>query len=80
MAKELKKVTVTMKPLCLDLPSVAEAVALSETGVRRLVREGKFPPPRQLSERRIGWLVRELEEWMETRPVSDILPPPSGKD
>ncbi|NML99659.1 AlpA family phage regulatory protein [Paraburkholderia sp. RP-4-7] len=69
-----------MKPLCLDLEDTAHAVSLSATGVRRLVREGRFPKPRQLSGRRVGWLVRELEEWMEARPVSDLLPPPSGKD
>jgi hypothetical protein len=43
--------------------------------VQRLVREGEFPRPRQLSERRVGWLVREIEEWAETRPLSDQLPP-----
>lgn len=62
----------------LDLPSVAEAVALSETGVRRLVREGKFPQPRLLSGRRVAWLVREVQEWVESRPTADLLPPPSG--
>lgn len=62
----------------LDLPSVAAAVALSETGLRRLVREGKFPQPRLLSGRRVAWLVREVEEWVESRPASELLPPPSG--
>ncbi|MGF6664981.1 prophage regulatory protein [Paraburkholderia atlantica] len=74
MAKEAKKVIVTMKPLCLDLEASAQAVSLSPSVIKKLVREGKFPKPRQLSERRVGWLVRELEEWLEARPVSDILP------
>jgi prophage regulatory protein len=39
------------------------------------VREGKAPKPRQLSDRRVGWLVRELEEWVEGRPASELLPP-----
>jgi prophage regulatory protein len=30
--------------------------------------------PRQLSGKRVGWLVRELEEWCESRPVSSNLP------
>jgi prophage regulatory protein len=80
MPKEKEKVVVTMKPLCLDREDAAHAVALSESAMLKLVREGKFPQPRQLSARRVGWLVRELEEWIEARPVSDILPPPSGSE
>lgn len=64
-----------MKPLYLELPAVAEVVSLAETTIQREVREGKFPAPRQLSGRRVGWLVRELEEWAENRPVSDLPPP-----
>jgi prophage regulatory protein len=63
------------RPLYLDKPAVAEFVALSETTVERLVRENEFPKPRVLSGRRVAWLVRELEEWAESRPVSDLLPP-----
>lgn len=59
-----------MKPLYLDLPSVAAAVSLREPTVQRLVRDGVFPLPRELSERRVTWLVRELEEWADSRPVS----------
>jgi prophage regulatory protein len=77
-SKGKKTPIVTMKPLCIDLDGVVQAVALSRTGVLKLIREGKFPQARQLSPRRVGWLVRELEEWMEARPVWDILPPPSG--
>ena len=64
-----------MKPLYLELEAVAAVVALAATTVQRLVREGEFPRPRQLSGRRVAWLVREVEEWAETRPVSDLPPP-----
>ncbi|MEM5387292.1 AlpA family phage regulatory protein [Paraburkholderia phymatum] len=66
-----------MKPLYLDLPAVAAAVALSETSVQKLVRENQFPKPRMLSGRRVAWLTREVEAWAEERPVSDLLPPPN---
>lgn len=62
-------------PIFLDLPAVVQAVALSESTVQELVRQGQFPPPRQLSGRRVGWLVRELEAWAESRPVSNLPPP-----
>lgn len=64
-------------PIFLDLPAVVQAVALSESTVQELVRQGQFPAPRQLSGRRVGWLVRELEAWAESRPVSQLLPPPN---
>lgn len=59
----------------LDLQSVAAAVSLSETSVQQLVREDVFPKPRKISSRRVGWLLREVQEWAEARPVSDLLPP-----
>ncbi|MFM0732358.1 AlpA family phage regulatory protein [Paraburkholderia sediminicola] len=67
-----------MRPLYLDLEGVAEALSLSKTTVQKLVRTNQFPAPRALSGRRVGWLVRELEEWCEARPHSDMLPPPLG--
>lgn len=64
-----------MKLIYLELEAVAGVVALATSTVQRLVRENDFPKPRQLSGRRVGWLVRELEEWAENRPVSALLPP-----
>lgn len=66
-----------MKPIYLELDAVAGAVALAASTVQRLVREGMFPKPRQLSGRRVAWLVREVEEWAEQRPISDLAPPPN---
>ncbi|MBT2181004.1 AlpA family phage regulatory protein [Ralstonia pickettii] len=66
-----------MTPILLDLSAVAKALSLSETTVQQLVREGGFPKPRRLSSRRVGWLVREIQEWAEARPVSDLPPPPN---
>lgn len=64
-----------MKPLYLELPQVAAAVSLAETTIQRQVRDGEFPAPRQISGRRVGWLVREVEEWAESRPISQLPPP-----
>ncbi len=66
-----------VKPLYVDLPTVATMVALSEASVQRQVREKDFPPPRVVSPRRVAWLVREVEQWAEARPISDLLPPPN---
>ncbi|MDO9277671.1 MAG: AlpA family phage regulatory protein [Polaromonas sp.] len=40
-----------------------------------LLRQGVFPKPRRVSPARVVWLVRELTDWMESRPVSELLPP-----
>lgn len=66
---------IQLKPAAIDLDTAAAFVALSPSTVEKLVREGAFPKPRQLSGRRVGYLVRELEEWIEARPVSEQLPP-----
>ena len=64
-----------MKPIYVDLPSVASLVTLATATIQRMVREGGFPKPRQLSANRVAWLLREVEEWAEQRPISDIPPP-----
>ncbi|WP_367847039.1 helix-turn-helix transcriptional regulator [Rhodoferax sp. WC2427] len=70
-------IAINIRPAALEPPDAATYVALSVTTVERLVREGKFPKPRQLSGRRVGYLVRELDSWLDDCPVSDLLPPPN---
>lgn len=65
----------SMKPLYLDLRTVAATVSLSETSIQKLVRENQFPKPRMLSGRHVAWLTREIEKWAEKRPLSDLPPP-----
>jgi prophage regulatory protein len=74
---EQQKEKSRMKPIYIDLPAVIETVSLAESTIQRMIREGEFPKPRKISAKRVGWLVREIEEWAETRPVSDQLPPPN---
>jgi len=60
--------------LFLDKPATADCVNLSIDTLERLVQSGKFPAARQISDKRVGWLVREVEEWAESRPRSGNLP------
>jgi prophage regulatory protein len=66
-----------MKAIYIDLQELTEILSLAEATVQRMVRNSEFPPPRLLSGRRVGWLVREVEEWAEARPVSNLPPPPN---
>ena len=50
-----KKIPIT--PIFMDLPTVAQVVALSTATIERL--------------------VREVQEWAESRPVSSLPPPPN---
>ena len=69
---------VSVKPAYLDREQTAAFVAMSESTLLSLVRQGEFPKPRQLSKQRTAWLLREVEEWAEQRPVSDLPPPPNA--
>ena len=50
-----------MKPIYVDLPQLLELVPLSESTLQQQQREGLFPKPRQLSGRRVGWLLSEVD-------------------
>lgn len=77
MANEKAHRAVALTPIFLDLPTVAQVVAMSTAAIERLERDGNFPKRRQLSGRRVGWLMREVQEWAESRPVSTLPPPPN---
>lgn len=73
----MTKVEIQPQLIYADLPTVAALVSLSPASIQKLVRDDAFPKPRQLSGRRVAWLVREVNEWAEARPQSDLLPPPN---
>ena len=56
------------------LPISPDVVRLPPSTIYELEHAGLFPRRRQLSGKRVGFLLRELEEWAESRPVSDLLP------
>lgn len=63
-------------PLVCPLDQAPAVVGIAQTTIDQLEARGQFPKRRQLSGRRVGYLMRELEEWAETRPASDLLPVP----
>lgn len=70
---------VSLAPVALDAAEAAQYLRISDSLLEKLVREGQFPQPRQVSGRRVVYLVSELNEWLYSRPVSSIAPPPSRK-
>ncbi|WP_326491064.1 helix-turn-helix transcriptional regulator [Hydrogenophaga sp. NFH-34] len=65
----------SIPPLYLEHDEVLRLTTLSASLIHSMVIKGEFPAPRQLSQRRSAWLYREIVEWAENRPVSDIPPP-----
>ncbi|WP_130537868.1 helix-turn-helix transcriptional regulator [Thiomicrorhabdus indica] len=52
----------------IKLPEVLNLCAISKTTLYRLVNEGGFPNPVQLSGKRsVAWRYREVEAWIESR-------------
>lgn len=78
----MSKQTITViqtPPLIVDRNSAAAALGVSDGTVEALVRSGDLPPPRKISKGRTGWLWRELQEFAESRPVSDNAPGPGRR-
>lgn len=73
----MSKAEVQIPAIYADLPTVSALVTLSEASIQKMVARNEFPRPRQLSGRRVAWLLREVQEWAEARPHSDLPPPPN---
>jgi prophage regulatory protein len=76
MTRPSKIHIVQTPPLAVDRTTAAAALGVSESTLEGLVRSGDLPPPRRISANRVGWLWRELQAWVESRPVSDLAPGP----
>ena len=69
--------TLTKPAAIMRRETAANYVGLSIRTMEALIRKSLFPQPVVLADRAVGWRVRELEEWAESRPVSDLPPPPN---
>ena len=55
----------------LSAEQAARFIGLSRPTLNRMKRAGKLPPAIQISERRIGWRVRDLIEHLKAQPLAD---------
>jgi prophage regulatory protein len=46
---------------------VAEVTGLPVPTIYRLMSLGNFPEPVSLSERTVGWIEAEIQEWLQAR-------------
>lgn len=54
-----------------------DGAVVSKSNIEGQIRQGNFPKPRQFSDKRVGWLVSEVDEWIAARPASELPPPPN---
>lgn len=53
-------------------PQISELTSLSRTTIWRLESQGDFPKRLQVGNRGVGWLLNEVENWMQSRPRCNI--------
>jgi len=51
----------------LRWPDVHRIVKICRNTVRKMEREGRFPPRRALTDYSVGWLRSEVSEWVAGR-------------
>ena len=51
----------------IKLPAVIKLSALSSATIYRLIKIGEFPKQIKLSERSSGWLLNEVEQWLDDK-------------
>jgi prophage regulatory protein len=67
-------------PLMVSRERAAQMLAeIGERTLDALVASGQLPPPRKISKGRVGWLWRDLAAFVESRPVSDLMPGPGRR-
>lgn len=68
---------IRIEPVYVDLATASAITTLAESTIQAMVARNEFPPPRELSGRRVGYLYAEILEWARARPRSAMLPPPN---
>lgn len=51
-------------------PECRELTGLSRTRRYELAKAGEFPAKIKISERASGWRLRDIREWIESRPTA----------
>ena len=55
--------------MLLNKFEVVKITGQSLSTIRRNVKRGTFPPPRQISKRKIAWIASEIQTWIDSLPM-----------
>jgi prophage regulatory protein len=77
-AAELDEPIVVMHPQepevqYLRIQDVVQRVGLSRSTIWNMSSDGRFPAPRNLSGRSVGWLAADVRAWIDSRPRNSAL-------
>lgn len=56
-----------MSKVILRLPDVIEQIGLSRSSIYQKMAEGSFPKPIRLGKRAVGWLKKDIDNWLENK-------------
>ncbi len=55
-------------------PAVQRRTGLSRSTIYAKMAEGDFPRLIKLGKRAVGWLDSDIDEWLESRPITFVEP------
>lgn len=58
-------------PSVLRIAEVSKRIGLARSSIWKMLSEGTFPQPYRLSGRAIGWRNVDVDEWLNTRAISN---------
>lgn len=61
-----------MRVIDFNQLAAQKGISYSRDHLRRKVRDGSFPAPIKLSERRIAWPEEAIDAWLAERPLVQI--------
>lgn len=53
----------------LNLKDLKVMLDMSEMTIYRLEKKGDFPARRKLTGKKVGWVAREVRDWITSRPA-----------
>ena len=51
----------------LRLRDLLRMIGVSKSTIYEWIKKGRFPPPRQLGPRCVGWSAEEVQRWIDER-------------
>ena len=54
----------------IKISEVKQLTTLSNASIYRLIKLGEFPKQLKLAERSSGWLLEEINNWLESKRIS----------
>ena len=55
----------------LTIKEVSELLRISVSTINRLIKNGDFPPKIKISQRRIVFMKREIDEWINSKKINN---------